>query len=579
MVAMVTVTPPSRRRRGGGGIVGVVARHGGPIPVLIMGVTVGGLIILLLIQGSLFWPSTRTSAGLFSFGTVSKRSNSKADNRHHLKGKQKWDANRMNFMEDIKTSKDICPLLPRRSSAKKLWTQYIGAILAASKHPDDPQFLHEDWMKRLLAELPPHLLQSTLQDVIPDLSRPLEIIRKRLQSPDTAPPLRIAVVGGSFAEGEGCSIATVSIPEGSVMANPTFCAWPYRLQAFLNSIMGMDWVEVTNLSEEGTDTGFMIPLIRNWIYPKSLLPHGPDVLINAYGRYDYETYGNSGSTGNLEETIKSEMNMFLRAVQVSHPCGVPPMVIHMDDVGVALNQKILKMHHKEAFARAMQADRQDGDFAMAGHMAMTWVVAFGALEAALRHCEKSTHYAAAAADVVPIESCQDPSTGEPSCPFAVFASPQGTVTKVMEFRKYLAKYTLSSTGWEVQSDMTTGWSRKTGLVAVGTGANMVLQVKNVSKEVRYLHLMTLKSNVEPWKSGRIRFRVAILSPGKEDQALETSLEIDGYHESSSGDPEHITHHFNLDFGDNKAPIGSDIMMSLELVEGFSFKILGIMLCS
>ena len=127
--------------------------------------------------------------------------------------------------------------------------------------------------------------------------------------------------------------------------------------------------------------------------------------------------------------------------------------------------------------------------------------------------------------------------------------------------------------------MTTGWSRKTGLVAVSAGANMVLQIKNVNKEVRYLHLMTLKSNVDPWKSGRIRIRVAILSPGKEDKPLETSVEIDGNHQSSRGDPEHITHHFNLDFGGNKAPIGSDIMMSLELVEGSNFKILGIMLCS
>ena len=91
-------------------------------------------------------------------------------------------------------------------------------------------------------------------------------------------------------------------------------------------MMGMDWVEVTNLSEEGTDTGFMIPLMRNWIYPKSLLPHGPDILVNAYGRYDYETYGNSGADANLKETIQSEMNMFLRAVQVSHPCGEPPMM-------------------------------------------------------------------------------------------------------------------------------------------------------------------------------------------------------------------------------------------------------------
>ena len=108
---------------------------------------------------------------------------------------------------------------------------------------------------------------------------------------------------------------------------------------------------------------------------------------------------------------------------------------------------------------------------------------------------------------------------------------------------------------------------------------MVLQVKSINKKVRFLHLMTLKSNAEPWKSGKIRFRVAILSKRNESQPLETSFEIDGIHQTSQIDPEHITHHFNFDFKDKEAPTGSDIMLSLELLEGSTFKVLGIMLCS
>ena len=566
-----------RRRQGGGGsgggVAGLVNRHGGRVSVLIMGVTVGGLILLVIIQGSFFWPSN-DSAGLLSSG-----SRTTIDDHHHSKGKEQWGTNRIRFLETIQTSPDICSLLPQRTSAKNVWAHYIGAILAASKHPDDPNFIHEDWTKRLLGDLPPYLLQATLQQTFPDLSHIMKIVVKRLQSPDTAPPLRIAVVGGTFAEGEGCSTASVSVPEGSIMANPTFCAWPYRFQSFLNTMLGVDWVEVTNLAEEGTDTGFMIPLMRNWIYPKSLLPHGPDIIVNAYGRYDYESYGNVGTIQQLKDTIRAEMDTFIRAVEVSHPCGTSPLVIHMDDVGVDLNHRILQIHHKEAFARAMQADRQRGIFAMAGHMAMTWVLAFGALEAALRHCETSQPAVSSVADTLPDPTCKDPSTGEPSCPFAFFASPQGTVTRVLDFQKYLKPYTVGNSGWEILSDMSTGWSRKTGLVAINAGAKMVLQVKNIEREVRYLHLMTLKSNVEPWKIGKVRFRVGIWAPGKGDQPLETSFEIDGSHQTTSTDPEHITHHFNMDFGDNKAPIGSDIMWSLELVEGSNFKVLGLMLCS
>ena len=561
--------PSLRRGYGSGGLGGIVARHGGPLSILIMGATVGGLILLLLIQGSFVFSSQN------SYETKADQE-TKAIARQHQKGKQQWDTNRKRFAEAIKTSQSICSLLPKRTSAKKLWMQYVGAILAASRHPNDPHFSHEDWTKRLLAELPPRLLQSALEEKIPDLSRPLGIIRNRLLHPDSAPPLRIAVVGGSFSEGEGCSTATVALPEGSAMANPAFCAWPYRLQAFLNAMLGINWVEITNLSEEGTDTGFMIPLMRNWIYPESLLPHGPDIIINAYGRYDYETYGDAGSVHSLSETIQSEMNMFLRAVEVSHPCGEPPMVIHLDDVGVQLNKDVLKIHHRDAFIRAMQTDQQQGDFAMAGHMSTTWILAFAALDAAIRHCDKALPQNEIS---VPISTCQDPSTGDSSCPFAVFASPQGTVTKVLEFQKYLKPFVVSNSGWEVISDMTTGWSRKTGLVAVGTGANIVLKVEKINKDVRYLHLMTLKSNVEPWASGKIRFRVAILSPANVDHQLETSLEIDGNHLTSRTDPDHITHHFSLDFGENKAPKGSNVMMSLELMQGTSFKVLGIMLCS
>lgn len=530
---------------------------------------------LVIIQGSFFWPTRE--ADLF-FNTDS----SSADLHHHLKGKKQWDTNRKLFLETVQGNEDdsLCNLLPRKMTAKKLWVQYIGAILAASQHPDDPKFIHEDWTKRLLSELPPSLLQETLQpESLPDLSRILHIVREKLQHPATAPPLRIAVVGGAFAEGEGCSIASVSVPEGSIMANPKFCAWPYRLQAFLNKMLGgAEWVEITNLSEEGTDTGFMIPLMRNWIYPKHLLPHGPDIIINAYEKYDYETYG-EGST-NLQETIQSEMSTFLKAVAHSHPCGAPPIVIHMDDMGVLSLEKehpIFSIHYKQAFDRAMQADRQK-DFAMAGHMAMTWVLAFGALEGALRHCDKDkTNKAAIIAPTIPSD-CKDPSTGESSCPFAFFASPQGTVTKVTEFQRYLKPYTIANSGWEVLSDMSTGWSRKTGLVAINEGAQMMLKVPAIAKEVQYLHIMTLKSNADPWRKGKMRFRIAILMPGKENEPLQTSFELDGRHETKSDQPEHITSHYNVNFEGNRAPVGSDIMISMELIAGTSFKVLGVMIC-
>mmetsp|Transcript_41120 Transcript_41120/g.57839 ORF Transcript_41120/g.57839 Transcript_41120/m.57839 type:complete len:411 (+) Transcript_41120:321-1553(+) len=410
------------------------------------------------------------------------------------------------------------------------------------------------------------------------MTRILEIVRRKLRDPANAPPLRIAVLGGTFAEGEGCAVASVAIPEGSIMANPSYCAWPYRLQGFLNQLMGgIQWVEVTNLAEEGTDTGFMTPLLRNWIYPDALLPHGPDIIVNAYGKYDYTNYGEEPPP-DLVNTIQTEMTDFLRSIQASHPCGDAPVVIHMDDVGVNLDEEpgiLFSTRHVQAFNKAMSADNHAHEnFAMAGHMAMTWTLAFCALEMALQHCETTAKTITPLPE--PKRNCQDPSTGDPSCAFAFFAGPQGTVKRVTEFQKYIQPFTQSNSGWRVLTDMSTGWSRKTGLVAVSPQASIIFSIKDIDRPVQFFHLMTLKSSAEPWRDGKAMFRVAILPPNK-GKPMETSFVIDGKHD---GGEQHITHHFNVDFEDShKAPVGSDIMLSVELIEGTSFKVLGLMLCS
>ena len=97
--------------------------------------------------------------------------------------------------------------------------------------------------------------------------------------------------------------------------------------------------------------------------------------------------------------------------------------------------------------------------------------------------------------------------------------------------------------------------------------------------------MTLKSNGDAWVGGKARFALLVKEnkvgtgteevDGSNSQWQETSFTIDGSHES----PTHITYHFGVDLEDNRAKAGSDVELKVELVEGFSFKILGMMLCS
>jgi len=152
----------------------------------------------------------------------------------------------------------------------------------------------------------------------------------------------------------------------------------------------------------------------------------------------------------------------------------------------------------------------------------------------------------------------------------------GTVRKVPELQKYIQPFLIHNNGWKVISDMSTGWSRKTGLVAVEQKANILFRISDIQKEVRYFHLMTLKSNKEAWRDGKARFRVAILDPQDKDKAsVEAQFDIDGYHDNETD----ITYHFSIDLGDQKAVIGSDVILSIEMLQGTGFKILGLMFCS
>ncbi len=242
---------------------------------------------------------------------------------------------------------------------RQLWSSHLSPILEASKHTDDPNYMHKNWTKTLLKSLSPFTLMDNIQTTTSGGSpmnplhaeRILGILTRRmfgllqlLSAPSannnnnnlnanvvleyTAPPLRIAVFGGPTVEGMGCRRSRVEIPHGSIMANPSFCAFPYRLEQFLNGILlppavrehlaelmgnannnnnnnniiaalqGFRMVEVLNLGEEGTNSEFSTSIVRNRMYPpfgKGMpgiggLSYGggpPDIIIHAYGIDDF----------------------------------------------------------------------------------------------------------------------------------------------------------------------------------------------------------------------------------------------------------------------------------------------------
>ena len=121
---------------------------------------------------------------------------------------------------------------------------------------------------------------------------------------------------------------------------------------------------------------------------------------------------------------------------------------------------------------------------------------------------------------------------------------------------------------------------------------MTLLFRNITRPVRRLDVVTLRSTSQAWKDGVVQFALVTggdFSHGKE--AAETSSEfakessftisadliVNGW---GGEEDKHISYHFGLDLveGENSGQLGSDVLLRMTLTKGSRFKILGLMLC-
>jgi hypothetical protein len=152
-------------------------------------------------------------------------------------------------------------------------------------------------------------------------------------------------------------------------------------------------------------------------------------------------------------------------------------------------------------------------------------------------------------------------------------------------------YIVENTGWLPESDMTTGFSRKTGLVGKGVGSTMTLLFRGISRPIRRLDVITLRSTSPAWKDGAAKFVLvtggdvshgSVAAEESSKVAKEFSFEIsaDLIAEKWNGEDRHISYHYGVDLmkEENVAHLGTDVLLRIELTKGSRFKILGIMLC-
>jgi hypothetical protein len=228
------------------------------------------------------------------------------------------------------------------STARQLWQQYLDPILyEASIHPDDKaQRIHGRWTRKLLNLLShphnqrldhgirtiPHHTKS-LERIYDKLQQRLEYIvleqqQQQQQQPQSSaerrntppPPLKILVFGGSVVEGIGCDdwagkelkVRKNDTSRMAVAKTLRTCAWPFRLESFLNQIVHqllvvgssakIDYneeepsllpplVEVHNLAVGGTNSDAALPVLQYWL-SDVFEPEGADIVINAYSAND-----------------------------------------------------------------------------------------------------------------------------------------------------------------------------------------------------------------------------------------------------------------------------------------------------
>ena len=341
--------------------------------------------------------------------------------------------------------KGICSkLLPEGATAASLWTQNAAKILKASIHPADKDGVHVAWTESLLRLLSPDLLERGLrtQPNHKALKRVSQIIQEKLKNPETAPPLEVAVVGGSVTEGGGCQNIPNTIQLDAQKEKPTIqgnsCAWPLRLQLLLDAIMGEGVIRVHNLAVGGTNSNLATPVLDYWLFPENspLLVNGPDVIINGYAANDnlppaHKRGDDTNMTGDFEFFYKYGMGRvqeFIRTSLFSRPCLDDPLVLFVDEyLGNQHNLVLGELFRFEAVdvltswygqaagaispaqvvRRMIYADteeliftapwkkprgekRVDVHFGMPGHVHIAWTVAYSFLTMALNFCEEET---------------------------------------------------------------------------------------------------------------------------------------------------------------------------------------------
>lgn len=515
---------------------------------------------------------------------------------------------------------------------RRFWQSHHASILDASRL-GDMSFAHKNWTLTLLKSLSPFTLLDSLptsNTINPqDVERIIGIIVRRLLGLTHVkygaallpPPLRIAIFGGPTVAGQGCHRGR-GISRASTQTNPAFCAFPYRLEQFLNWMLlppsvlkhisgigngaaTIPIVEVVNLGEEGTYSDYSEAIARNRMYPPE---KSPDVVIHAYGIEDY-----GRGISHIEPFYAAVHNSFQRKLKDGcreEDQKPPPVILRalLETNGTSIDLAVTAVlgdviddveegetYLPELNDGTASSNVVGGAFGMAGHAATSWALAFDLAHIVLNYCKSKANTNHVSQVTITKQKqhqehqYQCDNGIHPQCIFSILSGSKGNVAKPSLLLQSLTPFVVENTGWSPSSDMTAGFSRKTGIVATTQGATMTLLFRNITRPVRRFDVITLRSTSKLWRDGAAEFSLVTGGDFSHDgeaaeasvaDSKETSFEISAELIADREDDTHVTYHFGIDLveGENAAAAGSDVLLKISLTKGDKFKILGLMLC-
>lgn len=398
------------------------------------------------LSGLYYEPAMATPYDTFSNETASAESTSYSENSQRQPPTFQNDhplCQQLIFPIDTEAVTESSPLSQSLYNANvlnagNLWHSYWELILQASYYPlfaENKTHMLDDANRHIYKNLFMDLSPSRLEEGLMTHPKAAQIERiwtkleERRLHPTTAPPLRVLVMGGSVVEGVGCIQHQEGIERDLVGRD---CAWPARLEAFVNSMLGYDAIQVVNIAQGGTGTSQALSIVKYWMYPTQLEGNAPDIIIHAFGSNDSHL-GEVPPTERerimqLHQQGTERLNQFIQSVFKSHACPTP-IVLHLDDYfgghrqGALLGDFTYRMILKEvagwygnmAVSSAQVVDgfiypdtmgetafspkwyiKQRGPtkgqynenvhFGFGGHLAVVWTWAYSALKAAVHFC-------------------------------------------------------------------------------------------------------------------------------------------------------------------------------------------------